>query len=121
MTQPRTTIAALVRGKPVELPVDQVAYFKADCKYTAAHHPGGTLLLRDPIKTLAEELGEAFIHIHKATLVARSQVLEIVRMPLTKDCYIVLKGRKEQLKISRGRYRQVCQALSIRPAINRRR
>lgn len=117
----RTTITALVHGKPVELPVDQVAYFKTDCKYTVAHHPGGELLLSEPLKALEEELGDAFIRIHNGALVARNHVLEMVRTPLTKDCYIVLKGRQEQLKISRGRYRQVCQALSIRPAINRRR
>lgn len=117
----RTTITALVLGKPVHLPIDQVAYFKTDCKYTVAHHPGGELLLSEPLKALEEELGDAFIRIHNGALVARSHVLEMVRTPLTKDCYIVLKGRQEQLKISRGRYRQVCQALSIRPAINRRR
>ena len=41
MRKPRTKITALVRGKPVDVPIDQVIYLKTDCKYVAAHHPGG--------------------------------------------------------------------------------
>lgn len=95
----RATVSALVRGKPVEIPIDHVAYFKTDCKYVAAHHPGGELLLSDPLKALEKELAGRFLRIHRSTLVPFGRLLEMKRD--SGNYYLRLAGVAQPLPVSR--------------------
>lgn len=66
-------LSAWYRGKRVTVPVEAVTHFLADCKYVAAHHPGGVLILTDSLTRLERELPE-FIRLHRGVLVRRSLV-----------------------------------------------
>ncbi len=111
---PRTTITALVLGKSVHLPIDQVAYFKTDCKYTVAHHQGGELLLSEPLKVLEEELAGRFIRIHRSTLVPLDRLVEIKRCGETRGYFLTLAGVSEQLSVARRYINIVRQAIAER-------
>lgn len=112
----RTSINAMVRGKSVELPIDQVIYFKADCKYTIAHHPGGELLLSEPLKVLEEELSGRFIRIHRSTLVPIGRLVEIKQDRETRGCFLTLAGIQETFSVSRKYINAVRQAIAERRA-----
>lgn len=103
MTQPRTTITSLVRGKPIEIPIDQVVYFKTDCKYVAAHHPGGELLLSEPLKALEKEFAGRFLRIHRSTLVPFGRLVEMKRDSDRRrgSYYLRLAGVAQPLPVSR--------------------
>lgn len=66
-------LSAWYRGKRVTVPVEAVTHFLADCKYVAAHHPGGVLILTDSLTRLERELPD-FIRLHRGALVRRSLV-----------------------------------------------
>lgn len=99
----RATVSALVRGKPVEIPIDQVAYFKTDCKYVAAHHPGGELLLSESLKVLEDEFSGRFLRIHRSTLVPFGRLLEMKRDSDRRrgNYYLRLAGVAKPLPVSR--------------------
>ncbi|TKD30018.1 LytTR family DNA-binding domain-containing protein [Azotobacter chroococcum] len=110
----RTTITALVRGKTVELPVDQVIYFKADCKYTAAVHQGGELILDETLKSLEADLSGRFLRIHRSTLVPLDRLVSISRDKNGSEYLLTLAGAPKPLPISRRKISQVRQAIAKR-------
>lgn len=99
----RATVSALVRGKPVEIPIDQVLYFQADCKYVAARHPGGELLLSESLKALEEEFSDRFLRIHRSTLVPFGRLVEMKRDSDRRrgNYYLRLAGVAQPLPVSR--------------------
>lgn len=107
-------ITALVLGKPVHLPFDQVAYFKTDCKYTVAHYPGGELLLSEPLKALEEELAGRFLRIHRSTLVPLDRLVEIKRNRETRGYFLTLTGVPEPFSVARKYVATVRQAIAKR-------
>lgn len=112
MTKSRTTITALVRGKPIEIPVDQVVYFKTDCKYVAAHHQGGVLLLDETLKGLEDDLSGRFLRIHRTTLVPLNRIVGIKRSRETKGYFMTLDGVSEPFSVARSYLNSVRQAIA---------
>ena len=90
-------------GQSVRLiPVEQVAYLKADEKYTLVVWQGGEALIRKSIRELADELDpERFVQVHRSVIVNLHQVSQINRGP-NETAEIQLKGRKELLPVSRS-------------------
>jgi len=90
-------------GQSVRLiPVEQVAYLKADEKYTLVVWEGGEALIRKSIRELADELDpERFAQVHRSVIVNLHQVSQINRGP-NETAEIQLKGRKELLPVSRS-------------------
>lgn len=93
------------RGDQLKLiPVETIAYFRADQKYTLVGHEGGCSLIDDPLKQLEEEFADAFVRIHRGALVALRYVDALRK---TEDGEIVVELRdidEEQhkpLKVSR--------------------
>lgn len=90
-------------GSSVRLiPVEQVAYLRADEKYTLVVWDGGEALIRKTIRELADELDpEHFVQVHRSVIVNLHQVAQVNRGP-NETAEIQLKGRKEMLPVSRS-------------------
>lgn len=84
------------------IPVEQVAYLRADEKYTLVVWEGGEALIRKTIRELADELDPAhFAQIHRSVIVNLHQVNQVNR-GLNETAEVQLKGRKELLPVSRS-------------------
>ena len=90
-------------GSSVRLiPVEQVAYLRADEKYTLVVWEGGEALIRKSIRELADELDpDRFAQVHRSVIVNLHQVAQVNRGP-NETAEIQLKGRKELLPVSRS-------------------
>ena len=80
--------------------LDEVAYFRADSKYTVVVTAEGEALLRTPLKELLEALDpRQFRQVHRSTIVNLKAVASVVRDDSGKGT-LRLKGRSETLPIS---------------------
>lgn len=68
--EPRTHLCARVHGEIKLIPVDDVAYFHSDQKYTRVCFTGGQHLIDDSLKQLEDEFADRFVRIHRSALVA---------------------------------------------------
>ena len=82
--------------------VDEVCYFQASEKYTIVFTRDTELLIRTPIKELAEQLDpEAFWQVHRGTLVNARQIVA-ARHDMLGRVTLKLRDRAETLAVSRG-------------------
>ncbi len=90
-------------GSSVRLiPVEQVAYLRADEKYTLVAWEGGEALIRKTIRELADELDpDRFAQVHRSVIVNLHQVAQVNRGP-NETAEIQLKGRTDRLPVSRS-------------------
>lgn len=90
-------------GSSVKLiPVEQVAYLRADEKYTLVVWEGGEALIRKAIRELADELDPArFVQIHRSVIVNLHHVSQVNR-GANETAEVQLKGRPELLPVSRS-------------------
>lgn len=90
-------------GQSVRLiPVDQIAYMKADEKYTLVVWEGGEALIRKTIRELVDELDPSrFVQTHRSVIVNLHQVVQVTRGP-NETAEVQLKGRRELLPVSRS-------------------
>lgn len=66
--------------KGVELvPLEDIFCFVADQKYVTVVHAQGETLIDDTLKELEKELGEAFIRVHRNSLVAVKNIIGLER------------------------------------------
>ena len=80
--------------------LDEVAYFRADSKYTVVVTAEGEALLRTPLKELLEALDpRQFRQVHRSTIVNLKAVASVVRDDSGKGT-LRLKGRSETLPVS---------------------
>lgn len=97
----RTHICAHDRGRIVLVPLDEVAYFRAEHKYVAVRHKGGEVLIEEPLKALEKEFTHAFLRVHRNALVSRAYV-------------------KGMAKDESGAFRLLLRGLDDRPEVSRR-
>ncbi len=82
--------------------VDEVCYFQAADKYTAVFTRDAELLIRTPIKELAEQLdSDRFWQVHRGTLVNLRQVVS-ARHDALGRVSLRLRDRPEAVAVSRG-------------------
>ena len=95
-------IKASVGASVKLIPVEQVAYLRADEKYTLVVWEGGEALIRKTIRELADELDpERFAQVHRSVIVNLHQVAQVNRGP-NETAEIQMKGRQESLPVSRS-------------------
>ena len=95
-------IKASVGNSVRMIPVEEVVYFRSDTKYTLVVWAGGEALIRKTIKELADELDpEKFTQVHRSIIVNLSHVSH-VQSGANETANMSLKGRTEQLPISRS-------------------
>lgn len=84
------------------IPVEQVAYIRAEEKYTLVAWDEGEALIRKSIRELADELDpEQFVQTHRSVIVNLRHVREMVR-GLNETAELRLHGREETLPVSRS-------------------
>lgn len=84
------------------IPVEQVAFFKSDEKYTLVAWDGGEALIRKTIRELADELDtEKFAQVHRSVIVNLHRVSQVTRS-LNETAEVHLSGRSEVLPVSRS-------------------
>ncbi len=90
-------------GNSVRLiPVQQVAFLRADEKYTMVAWDDGEALIRKGIRELGDELDpERFVQIHRSVIVNLHYVREVVR-GVNETADLHLHGRDEVLPVSRS-------------------
>lgn len=71
---PRRHLAARIGERLQLVPVARVRAFAADNKYVVARYPDGELVLNETLKELEQEFSDAFIRVHRNTLVATEHV-----------------------------------------------
>ncbi len=83
------------------LPVEDVLYFQSEDKYTKVVTAETEALIRKTIKELYDELDpDAFWQIHRSTIVSLRAIVKVER-DWRDQPVITLKGRPEQLTVSR--------------------
>ena len=84
------------------IPVEQVAYLRADEKYTLVVWEGGEALIRKTIREMADELDPAvFAQIHRSAIVNLNHVRQFAHGP-NDSGEVQLKGRGDCLPVSRS-------------------
>ncbi len=82
--------------------IDEVIYFQSNDKYTSVFLADGESLIRTPISKLREQLDEQqFWQIHRSVIVAARHVAG-TRQDFRGRLMVQLKGRDEQLVVSRN-------------------
>jgi len=84
------------------IPVEEVAFLRAEDKYTLVAWEGGEALIRKGIRELADELDpDRFVQIHRSAIVNLHYVREVVR-GVNETADVHLRGRPEVLPVSRS-------------------
>lgn len=97
---PLTWIAASKGVETRLLMVEDVAYFRADNKYTVAMTEEGEMLLRKPLRELIAELDPQFFkQVHRSTIVNLKAIASVSRDETGKGT-LKLKTRPERLTVS---------------------
>ncbi|KKB13257.1 transcriptional regulator [Devosia geojensis] len=97
---PLTWITASAGSETRLLMVEDVAYFRADNKYTVAMTAEGEMLLRKPLRELIAELDpNLFKQVHRSTIVNLKAVASVSRDETGKGI-LKLKTRPERLSVS---------------------
>lgn len=96
----RTHIGVRGRDGLKLIPVDEVRCFLADQKYTTVRHLHGEDLIDDSLKMLEEELGTAFVRVHRSALV-NTRYLERISRDASGQHFVYLRGLPEPLEVSR--------------------
>ncbi len=71
---PRTRIAVRARDELRLIPVENILCFIAELKYTTLRHTGGEELIEEPLKALEDEFADAFVRVHRNSLVAVAHI-----------------------------------------------
>jgi two-component system response regulator AlgR len=82
------------------IPLDDVQFFLAEQKYTTVKHLKGEDLIEDSLRTLEDELGAAFVRIHRNALVGVRH-LEGIERNADGQYFVRLRGCDAPLQVSR--------------------
>jgi two-component system response regulator AlgR len=96
----RTHIAARHREGLRLIPLEDVQFFFAEQKYTTVRHVKGEDLIEDSLRALEEELGTAFVRIHRNALVS-VRFLERIERNAEGQYFVRLRGCEAPLQVSR--------------------
>lgn len=108
---PRQQVKAITHQGIRLVPVNNIYYFQAEHKYVNAFHTQGQLLIEDTLNGLEREFSDAFIRIHRKTLVAKDRVESLMKSD-DGQYYVKLRGREEALHVSRRQLPQVRKILA---------
>jgi DNA-binding LytR/AlgR family response regulator len=101
LSEPLRWIKASVGQHLRLIPVEDVLFFQSDEKYTLVATREFDALIRTPIKELLEGIDSArFWQIHRSTIVNASAI-DVVTRDLRGQASVRVKGRKENLSVSR--------------------
>lgn len=99
-------VSARTRDGIERVAVADILYFWADRKYTSVHHLGGELLIEQSLLTLEEQLGSAFLRVHRKALVASRHIVGL-RTESDDGPLLTLRHCSDQVPVSRRRLAEV--------------
>lgn len=76
----RTHLSITDRGRIVLVPIQDVAYLKAELKYVTVRTPEKEYLIEESLSRLEQEFGSRFVRVHRNCLVARDYVTGFKRV-----------------------------------------
>ena len=97
---PRRHVAVRVRDDLKLIPIDAIAYFRAEQKYVTIRHGSGEDLLEESLRNLEIEFATAFVRAHRNLLVAIDHV-EALEREADGSYRIRMRGSGERLAVSR--------------------
>lgn len=102
------------RGRVILVPLEQVAYLKAELKYITVRTREREYLIEESLTSLEDEFADRFVRIHRNALVARPSIAGFERVTPTGeddagDPYwqVVLRDIPERLPVSRRQWSTV--------------
>ena len=102
VVQPLQWIRAAHGGETRLISIDEVVYFQSNDKYTSVYLQQGESLIRTPMRQLRDGLDAArFWQIHRSIIVA-AKFIEATHTDFRGRLMVKLKGRPEQLVVSRN-------------------
>lgn len=96
----RQKICVKNRGTLELIPIEEIAYFKADQKYVTMRTADQEYLIEESLKTLEEEFNHLFIRIHRNALVAEDMMHGLTKNSDGHSC-IHFKDIDDLLEVSR--------------------
>ncbi len=110
-----TTINRIVvkNGSKIDIiPTDKVNYIESEDDYVMIHTADGKYLKQATMKYFENHLNnKEFIRIHRSYIVSTNQIAELSLYG--KESYIVILKCGAQLKVSRGRYKELKKELNL--------
>jgi len=108
----RTHLSITDRGRIVLVPINEVAYLKAELKYVTVRTPEKEYLIEESLSRLEQEFGERFVRVHRNCLVARDYVTGFKRVQDTDEegenagsgWVVMLRGVNETPPVSRRQH-----------------
>jgi two-component system response regulator AlgR len=103
------------RGRLLLVPITDVIYLKAELKYVTLRTRTHDYLIEESLTSIEEELGGAFVRVHRNALVARTAIIGVERGLLAVDnegesdraqesWQVILRDVEERLPISRRQW-----------------
>ena len=97
---PRRHIAVRVHDDLKLIPIDAIAFFRAEQKYVTVRHDGGEDLLEESLRNLETEFATTFVRAHRNLLVAIAHVEALERQADGSYC-VRMRRSGERLAVSR--------------------
>ena len=113
----RQHVCSREHGQLRLIPINEVRYFHADQKYVTVHHSDGESLIDDSLKQLEEEFADAFVRIHRNSLVALKEIDRLEKTSEGKSIVVLRNQNPESgdaLTISRRHLAEVRRQLKGR-------
>lgn len=103
------------RGRMILVPVHDVIYLKAELKYVTLRTRTAEYLIEESLTSIEDELGGAFVRVHRNALVARNAIIGVERAAQPVDhegendkaqesWQVILRDVDERLPISRRQW-----------------
>jgi two-component system response regulator AlgR len=105
---PREYISVVERNRIVLIPVREILFLRAEQKYVTLKTREREHLIEEPLVALEREFAQAFVRIHRNSLVSRSAIRGFERASGSADeephWLVVLEGIPEHLPVSRRQW-----------------
>ncbi|MES1927046.1 LytTR family DNA-binding domain-containing protein [Salinisphaera sp. T31B1] len=99
-------VSARTREGIERVAVGDILYFWADQKYTSVYHLSGELLIEQSLLALQQQLGSAFMRVHRKALVARRHIVGL-RIDSRAGPLLSLRHCRCSIPVSRRRLAEV--------------
>lgn len=109
--RPRSHLSIYERGKILLVPVEEIAYLKAELKYVTIRTIEREFLLEEALTQLEQEFSENFMRVHRNCLVGKAHIAGFERIEHSTEegdahagWAVLLKGLPDKLPVSRRQY-----------------
>jgi len=117
---PREYISVAERNRIILIPVHEIVFLRAEQKYVTLRTRSAEHLIEEPLVALEREFADAFVRIHRNSLVSRAAIRGFERAEGGAEddphWLVVLDGLAERLPVSRRQWPALRELVAERPA-----